>query len=194
VYTDNDELAVILASLRDWGRDCTCPRGSIIAAADVSRTTSASCRTATTTSTSTRTSATTCAPPTCRRPSAAPSSNASRGSPPGAAPTTRASAPRWRRLPTFSCCPRHPGQPAELVRLSADAARRGQGCRGRPRRHRAPARGRLDPDAHAVAGNVVRQPCFDGRRASGTGYRVASALANTDRLMNDAFWSASIPV
>ena len=27
VYTNNDELARILLSLRDWGRDCTCPSG-----------------------------------------------------------------------------------------------------------------------------------------------------------------------
>ena len=27
VYTASDELAAILASLRDWGRDCTCPSG-----------------------------------------------------------------------------------------------------------------------------------------------------------------------
>ena len=27
VYTDDDELAEILASLRDWGRDCTCRSG-----------------------------------------------------------------------------------------------------------------------------------------------------------------------
>jgi CDP-6-deoxy-D-xylo-4-hexulose-3-dehydrase len=27
VYTDNDELAEILSSLRDWGRDCTCRSG-----------------------------------------------------------------------------------------------------------------------------------------------------------------------
>jgi CDP-6-deoxy-D-xylo-4-hexulose-3-dehydrase len=43
------------------------------------------------------------------------------------------------------------------------------------------------------AGNMVRQPCFDGRRASGHGYRVASGLANTDRLMNDAFWVGVYP-
>jgi CDP-6-deoxy-D-xylo-4-hexulose-3-dehydrase len=43
------------------------------------------------------------------------------------------------------------------------------------------------------AGNIVRQPCFDSRRASGSGYRVASALANTDRLMNDAFWVGVYP-
>ena len=27
VYTDNDELAAILLSMRDWGRDCCCPSG-----------------------------------------------------------------------------------------------------------------------------------------------------------------------
>ncbi len=27
VYTDHDELAAIMASLRDWGRDCVCPSG-----------------------------------------------------------------------------------------------------------------------------------------------------------------------
>jgi CDP-6-deoxy-D-xylo-4-hexulose-3-dehydrase len=43
------------------------------------------------------------------------------------------------------------------------------------------------------AGNMVRQPCFDGRRALGGGYRVASELANTDRLMNDAFWVGVYP-
>ena len=39
------------------------------------------------------------------------------------------------------------------------------------------------------AGNIVRQPCFDGMRAAagagslGAGYRVAGALASTDRIM-----------
>ncbi|HEY5541192.1 MAG TPA: lipopolysaccharide biosynthesis protein RfbH, partial [Coriobacteriia bacterium] len=27
VYTDNDDLAAILLSMRDWGRDCSCPSG-----------------------------------------------------------------------------------------------------------------------------------------------------------------------
>jgi CDP-6-deoxy-D-xylo-4-hexulose-3-dehydrase len=54
-------------------------------------------------------------------------------------------------------------------------------------------------EAHGIqtrmlfAGNMVRQPCFDGRRAAGSGYRVASALANTDRIMNDAFWVGVYP-
>ncbi len=43
------------------------------------------------------------------------------------------------------------------------------------------------------AGNIVRQPCFDGLRASGAGYRVASSLENTDRLMTDAFWVGVYP-
>ena len=43
------------------------------------------------------------------------------------------------------------------------------------------------------AGNIVRQPCFDSRRAAGSGYRVASELTNTDRLMNDAFWVGVYP-
>ncbi len=43
------------------------------------------------------------------------------------------------------------------------------------------------------AGNIVRQPCFDGLRASGAGYRVASSLENTDRLMTDALWVGVYP-
>ena len=67
--------------------------------------------------------------------------------------------------------PGDPGQPAELVRLPADAARRGQGGGGRPRRHRAPARERPDPDAHAVcrqhgAPAVLRRAARLGQRLS----------------------------
>jgi len=43
------------------------------------------------------------------------------------------------------------------------------------------------------AGNIVRQPCFDALRSAGTGYRVASSLAATDRLMDDAFWVGVYP-
>jgi CDP-6-deoxy-D-xylo-4-hexulose-3-dehydrase len=43
------------------------------------------------------------------------------------------------------------------------------------------------------AGNLVRQPCFDEMRASGTGFRQIGALPNTDRLMNDAFWFGVYP-
>jgi CDP-6-deoxy-D-xylo-4-hexulose-3-dehydrase len=43
------------------------------------------------------------------------------------------------------------------------------------------------------AGNLVRQPCFDEMRATGSGFRQIGDLANTDRLMNDAFWFGVYP-
>ena len=43
------------------------------------------------------------------------------------------------------------------------------------------------------AGNMVRQPVFDSMRASGEGYRVVGELVNTDRIMNDAFWIGVYP-
>lgn len=43
------------------------------------------------------------------------------------------------------------------------------------------------------AGNLTRHPCFDGMRASGTGYRVVGGLENTDRVMRDAFWVGVYP-
>ncbi len=43
------------------------------------------------------------------------------------------------------------------------------------------------------AGNLVRQPCFDEMRASGSGFRQIGELPNTDRLMNDAFWLGVYP-
>ncbi|TLM95655.1 MAG: lipopolysaccharide biosynthesis protein RfbH, partial [Actinobacteria bacterium] len=43
------------------------------------------------------------------------------------------------------------------------------------------------------AGNLTRQPVFDRLRASGTGYRVCGDLANTDRIMSDAFWVGVYP-
>jgi CDP-6-deoxy-D-xylo-4-hexulose-3-dehydrase len=43
------------------------------------------------------------------------------------------------------------------------------------------------------AGNLVKQPCFDELRKSGTGYRIAGTLDNTDRIMNDSFWIGVYP-
>jgi len=43
------------------------------------------------------------------------------------------------------------------------------------------------------AGNLVRQPCFDEMRATGTGFRQIGDLVNTDRLMNDALWFGVYP-
>ena len=43
------------------------------------------------------------------------------------------------------------------------------------------------------AGNLVKHPCFDELRKSGSGYRIAGTLDNTDRIMNDTFWIGVYP-
>lgn len=43
------------------------------------------------------------------------------------------------------------------------------------------------------AGNLLRQPCFDGMRKSAQGYRVVGSLEQTDRIMRDAFWIGVYP-
>lgn len=43
------------------------------------------------------------------------------------------------------------------------------------------------------AGNIIRHPCFDEMRASGKGFRVVGNLENTDRIMNDTFWIGVYP-
>jgi len=54
-------------------------------------------------------------------------------------------------------------------------------------------------EAHGVqtrmlfAGNLLRHPCFDELRASGAGYRVAGELATTDAIMRRTFWVGVYP-
>ncbi len=43
------------------------------------------------------------------------------------------------------------------------------------------------------AGNLIKHPCFDDMRKSGTGYRIVGELKNTDRIMNDTFWVGVYP-
>jgi len=43
------------------------------------------------------------------------------------------------------------------------------------------------------AGNLVKHPCFDEIRKSGTGYRIVGNLDVTDRIMNDTFWIGVYP-
>jgi CDP-6-deoxy-D-xylo-4-hexulose-3-dehydrase len=43
------------------------------------------------------------------------------------------------------------------------------------------------------AGNLIKHPCFDGMRGSGTGYRVSGTLEHTDRIMRDTFWVGVYP-
>ena len=43
------------------------------------------------------------------------------------------------------------------------------------------------------AGNLIRHPCFDDMRDSGTGYRVVGGLRNTDVLMAQGLWVGVYP-
>ena len=43
------------------------------------------------------------------------------------------------------------------------------------------------------AGNLTRHPCFDQMRAEGTGFRIVGSLENTDRIMRDTFWVGVYP-
>ena len=43
------------------------------------------------------------------------------------------------------------------------------------------------------AGNLIKHPCFDDMRESGVGFRVATGLENTDRIMRDSFWIGVYP-
>lgn len=43
------------------------------------------------------------------------------------------------------------------------------------------------------SGNILKHPCFDEMRATGDGFRVVGDLRNTDRIMNDTFWIGVYP-
>lgn len=43
------------------------------------------------------------------------------------------------------------------------------------------------------AGNILKHPCFDSMRRDKTGYRVIGDLPNTNRIMEDAFWIGVYP-
>ena len=43
------------------------------------------------------------------------------------------------------------------------------------------------------AGNLIKHPCFDEMRNTGKGYRVVGELKNTDRIMMDSFWVGVYP-
>jgi CDP-6-deoxy-D-xylo-4-hexulose-3-dehydrase len=43
------------------------------------------------------------------------------------------------------------------------------------------------------SGNILKHPCFDEMRRTGEGYRVVGSLKNTDRIMNDSFWIGVYP-
>ena len=43
------------------------------------------------------------------------------------------------------------------------------------------------------AGNLIKHPCFDSLRRSGTGYRVVGDLSVTDEIMDKTFWVGVYP-
>ena len=43
------------------------------------------------------------------------------------------------------------------------------------------------------SGNILKHPCFDEMRRTGEGYRVVGDLINTNRIMNDSFWIGVYP-
>ncbi|MGE4543784.1 MAG: lipopolysaccharide biosynthesis protein RfbH [Pedobacter sp.] len=43
------------------------------------------------------------------------------------------------------------------------------------------------------AGNLIKHPCFDEMRRSGSGYRTVGDLAVTDQIMNNTFWLGVYP-
>lgn len=43
------------------------------------------------------------------------------------------------------------------------------------------------------AGNIIKHPCFDTIRDDGKSYRVVGKLENTERVMNDTFWIGVYP-
>lgn len=43
------------------------------------------------------------------------------------------------------------------------------------------------------AGNLIKHPCFDEMRNSGTGYRSVGHLRNTDKIMKNSFWVGVYP-
>jgi CDP-6-deoxy-D-xylo-4-hexulose-3-dehydrase len=43
------------------------------------------------------------------------------------------------------------------------------------------------------AGNMIKHPCFDEMRVKGEGYRVVGELKNTDLIMNNTFWVGVYP-
>ena len=43
------------------------------------------------------------------------------------------------------------------------------------------------------SGNILKHPCFDEMRSTVEGFRVVGDLTNTDRIMNDTFWIGVYP-
>ncbi len=191
VYTDNDELAAIMLSMRDWGRDCICPSGKDNA----------------------------CGKRFTQQFGTLPFGYDHKyvysefGFNLKATDMQAAiGVAQLEKLPEFTARRRHNYaylrdalRPLEDVLIMPEATEGAD-----PSwfgflmtvRDEAPV-GR-DELVHALeaakvqtrmlfAGNIVRQPVFDSMRERGEGYRVVGKLENTDRIMNNAFWIGVYP-
>ena len=192
VYTDYDELATIVLSMRDWGRDCYCPSGKD----------------------------NTCGKRFSQQFGTLPfgydhkyvysefgynlkvdrhAGRHRRGAAREAAGVHGRAAAQLRVPPRGAQAARGRAHHARgdrglrplVVRLPDDRAR---GSADHARRARAPHWRRAKVQTRMLfAGNMVRQPVFDSMRRRGEGYRVVGELTNTDRIMNDAFWIGVYP-
>jgi len=191
VYTDNDELAAIMLSMRDWGRDCICPSGKDNA----------------------------CGKRFSQQFGALPHGYDHKyvysefGFNLKATDMQAAiGVAQLDKLPGFSAARRHNyARLRELLAPLDDVLIMPEATEGSDPswfgflmtvREGAPVtRDAIVAALEAAkvqtrmlfAGNIVRQPVFDAMRASGEGYRVVGELVNTDRIMNDAFWIGVYP-
>ena len=191
VYTDNDELAAIMLSMRDWGRDCSCPSGKDNA----------------------------CGKRFSQQFGTLPFGYDHKYVYSEFGYNLKATdmqaaigVAQLAKLPEFTARRRHNYArlrellvPLEDVLIMPDATPGSDpswfGFLMTVRDGTGVTRDELVAALEAAkvqtrmlfAGNMVRQPVFDAMRASGEGYRTVGDLPNTDRIMSDAFWIGVYP-
>jgi CDP-6-deoxy-D-xylo-4-hexulose-3-dehydrase len=191
VYTDNDELATIMLSMRDWGRDCVCPSGKDNA----------------------------CGKRFAQQFGTLPFGYDHKYVYSEFGYNLKATdmqaaigVAQLEKLPEFTAARRRNYaylrealRPLEDVLIMPEATegadpswfgylmtvREGTGV---TRDELVAALERAKVQTRMLfAGNIVRQPAFDRMRESGEGYRVVGELTSTDRIMRDAFWIGVYP-
>jgi len=191
VYTDNDDLAAILLSMRDWGRDCSCPSGKD----------------------------NTCGKRFTQQFGTLPVGYDHKYVYSEFGYNFKATdmqaaigVAQLEKLPEFTAARRYNYArlrelltPIEDVLIMPEATPGSDpswfGFLMTVREGTPVTRGALVAALEAgkvqtrmlFAGNMTRQPVFDGMRASGEGFRIVGELTNTDRIMNDAFWIGVYP-
>lgn len=191
VYTDNDELAAILLSMRDWGRDCACPSGRDNA----------------------------CGKRFSQQFGTMPLGYDHKYIYSEFGYNLKATdmqaaigVAQLEKLPAFTDARRHNFArlrellaPLEDVLIMPEATLNSDPSwfgflmtvrEGAPVRRDvlvAALEAARVQTRMLFAGNILRQPVFDAMRGRGEGFRVVGELTNTDRIMNDAFWIGVYP-